>query len=84
MDNGDLPLYLDAGWSRGHYGRHPVGPWNDEECSRSSLFLTNMDHHCAYVVLHDHRGLGLCKISEKKRKTISKRLWRTQTLAGQQ
>jgi hypothetical protein len=57
MDGGDLHLYLDAGWSLMHYGRHPVGPQNDEECSRLSLFLTNMDYHRASVVLHDHRGL---------------------------
>jgi hypothetical protein len=62
MDGGDSPLYLDAGWSRMHYGRHPVGPRNDEECSRVSLFLTNMEHHCASVVLHEHLGLGLCMI----------------------
>jgi hypothetical protein len=38
MDGGDLPTYLDAGWSRMHYGMHTVGPRNDEECSRSSFF----------------------------------------------
>jgi hypothetical protein len=38
MECGDLTLYLDAGWSRMHYGRHPVGLRNDEECSRLSPF----------------------------------------------
>jgi hypothetical protein len=38
MNGGDLPSYLDAGCSCMHYGRHPVGPRNDEECSRLSLF----------------------------------------------
>jgi hypothetical protein len=44
MERGDLPRDIDPGWSRMHYGRHPVGPRNDEECSRSSPFRADMEH----------------------------------------
>jgi hypothetical protein len=75
MDGGDLPIYLDTGWSRMHYGFfEPI--WSF--ILLPLFFMTTVVWDFARFLVESPD----LQDSAKKRKEISKRLRRKQTRSG--
>jgi hypothetical protein len=92
MERGDLPLYLDAGWSHMHYGWHPVSFGTMNNALVRALFepiwsIIVLPLFFMSTVVWDFARLLVessdLQESVTKSKDISKRLRLKQTRAGQ-